>query len=173
MIKRTPLLIVILGLLLFLTACQSNGMGMKEKFAEIPVGMAYVEGNEIYFMHTETSDEKVGALLSDMMDSPVLAVPALADLPDSALANVYVFENGLEGMGPLGFQADVFDAPPGDAAYSPLRRLNLVKWQNPDQARLLKSVLDVLDLEAAGELTITRPGVVINMPFVTWQGGMR
>lgn len=173
MLKRFPLLIVIIALLLFSTACQAEGMGMAENFAEIPVGMAYAEGNEIYFMHTETSDEKVGALLSEMMDSPVLVVPALADLPDSALANVYVFENGLEGMGPLGFQADVFDAPPGDAAYSPLRRLNLVKWQNPDQASLLKSVVNVLDLEAAGELTITQPGVVINMPFVTWQGGMR
>ncbi len=173
MLKRFPLLIVIVGLLLFSAACQANGMGMQENFAEIPVGMAYAEGNEIYFMHTETSDEKVGVLLSEMMDSPVLVVPALANVPDSVLANVFVFENGLEGMGPLGFQADVFDAPPGDAAYSPLRRLNLVKWQNPDQARLLKSVADLLALEASGDLTITRPGVVINMPFVTWEGGMR
>ena len=39
----------------------------------------------------------------------VSMVPALAEVPDSALANVYVFENGIEGKGPLGFQPDVFD----------------------------------------------------------------
>ena len=70
-------------------------------------------------------------------------MPALARYARSALAEVYVFDNGLEGKGPLGFQADVFDNPPGSAGYSPLRRLNVVTWADPAQARELKSAGEV------------------------------
>jgi hypothetical protein len=103
----------------------------------------------------------------------VLEVPGLADIPDSALANVYVFDNGLKGMGPLGFQADVFDNPPNTEGYSPLRRLNIVTWADPSKARELKSVSEIADAEKAGELSVAQPGVVVNMPFVVWDGGKR
>lgn len=107
------------------------------------------------------------------MSSPVLHVPALAQVPDEVLANVYVFDNGPEGMGPLGFQADVFDNPPGTDGYSPLRRLNVVSWADPAKARMLTSVTEIFTAQEAGEVTIAQPGVVINMPFVVWDGGKR
>jgi len=31
----------------------------------------------------------------------------------------------------------------------------------------------VKETEAKGEVTIERPGVVVNMPFLTWPGGRR
>jgi hypothetical protein len=34
-------------------------------------------------------------------------------------------------------------------------------------------VAEVLEAESKGELTIEQPGVVINMPFVVWDGGKR
>ena len=157
--------------LALLAACASKGEEMPT--AALPAGMAYAEGKEIYFVHTEVSDAEIARLLTDMMSSPVLLVPALADVPDSALADVYVFENGLEGKGPLGFQADVFDNPPGSPGYSPLRRLNVVTWTDPARSRLLTSVADLQAAEKAGELSIAQPGVVINMPFVVWDGGKR
>jgi hypothetical protein len=156
---------------ILLTACApKQEMGM---VAEIPVGRAYAAGQEIFFMHTEASDPDVASLLSDMMDSPVLQVSSLADVPDGSLANVYVFTNGVEGMGPLGFAPDVFDSPPGTDGYTPLRLLNLVTWVDPAAARELTSAEDVLAAEATGEVTIEQPGVVINMPFVVWDGGER
>jgi hypothetical protein len=141
--------------------------------AELPAGRAYSEGKEIYFIHTEASDTAIAEKLTNMMKSPVFYVPALADAPDSALANVYVFSNGIKGKGPLGFQPDVFDNPPGTTGYSPLRRLNVVTWTDPTKTRELKSAADVLAAQADGELTIEQPGVVINMPFVVWDGGKR
>jgi hypothetical protein len=162
----------ILAILMFaLTACssQQNGPGM----AELPAGKAYAEGKEIYFMHTEASDPEVSEMLTNMMDSPVVHVPSLASVPEEALANVYVFTNGTEGSGPFGFQADVFDNPPGTDGYTPLRRLNVVTWAEGVNARELTSAADVLAAESAGELTIEQPGVVINMPFVVWEGGKR
>lgn len=169
--KYTQILLVFSLAVFTLSACTSQEKQMPT--AVLPAGMAYAEGKEIYFVHTETSDPEIAKLLSDMMSSPVLLVPSLADVPDSSLANVYVFENGVKGMGPLGFQPDVFDYPPGANGYSPLRRINIVKWIEPSQARLLKSAAEVLAAQTAGEVTIDLPGVVVNMPFVLWDGGKR
>lgn len=149
-----------------------TGMDMKAP-ATVPAGKAYAEGQEIYFMHTEVSDEGVAKILTNMMNSPVLIVPSLAKATDDMLANVYVFKNGLKGMGPLGFQPDVFDNPPGTDGYRPLRRLVLVTWQDEKGARELKSLAEVKAALDKGELTAEQPGVVINMPFVTWPGGKR
>ena len=41
-----------------------------------------------------------------MMKSPVIFVPSLAKMPADALAQVYVFTNGVAGKGPFGFQSD-------------------------------------------------------------------
>ena len=166
------LLLLVLGLfVLLVTACAPQGDEMPT--AALPAGKAFADGKEIYFIHTEASDEQIAELLTNMMESPVLYTPRLAGIPETALADVYVFENGLEGMGPLGFQADVFDNPPGSEGYSPLRRLNVVSWADPSQARLLTSVEEIMASEAAGEVSIQQPGVVINMPFVVWDGGKR
>lgn len=141
--------------------------------AVLPAGKAFANGKEIYFVHTETSDAGVAQLLTEMMSSPVIHVPTLADTPAEMLADVYVFDNGLEGMGPFGFQADVFDNPPDSDGYSPLRRVNVVSWVDPSKARLLTSVGEILAAKDAGEVTIAQPGVVVNMPFVVWDGGQR
>ena len=153
---------------------ETGGMAMDMKApAAVPAGKAYAEGEEIYFMHTEVSDEGVAKILTDMMNSPVLVVPSLAKASDDMLANVYVFKNGVKGMGPLGFQPDVFDNPPGTEGYRPLRRLILLTWKDEKTARELKSLAEVKAALDKGELTAEQPGVVINMPFVTWPGGMR
>lgn len=167
--NRILTLVLVLSAILAACAPAQSGPAM----AELPAGKAYADGKEIYFVHTETSDADIAALLTTMMNSPVLEVPGLVDVPDTALANVYVFDNGLTGMGPLGFQADVFDNPPGSDGYSPLRKLSVVTWVDPATARELKSAADILQAELAGEVTITQPGVVINMPFVVWDGGKR
>jgi hypothetical protein len=168
-IKFIGITLVLVIYLSMLTACQVN----RGQTASMPVGKAYAEGKEIYFTHTEASDAEIASTLTNMMKSPVLLVPSLAKMPDNALANVYVFANGLKGKGPLGFQGDVFDSPPGSAGYTPLRRLNVVTWSESGKVRELTSAADVLASEQSGEVTITQPGVVINMPFVVWDGGKR
>lgn len=168
--KKLSLLLV-LALALLVAACAPQAAEMPK--AELPAGKAWADGKEIYFVHTEASDPGVAQTLTDMMVSPVIHVPSLANVPDESLANVYVFTNGVAGDGPFGFQADVFDNPPGSDGYTPLRRLNVVTWTDESKARELTHVDDVLAAESAGELTIEQPGVVINMPFVVWDGGQR
>lgn len=164
-------LLILTLLTLAFTACAPAQSGPAK--AELPAGKAYAEGQEIFFVHTEASDPAVAEKLSKMMDSPVIYVPSLTQVPADALANVYVFTNGVEGSGPFGFQPDVFDSFPGMDGYSPLRRLNAVSWVDPAKARVLMAAADVLAAQVAGELTIEQPGIVINMPFVVWAGGQR
>ena len=168
--KWIAIMLVLVGAAVLVACAPKQKMGTT---AIMPAGMAYAEGREIYFMHTEASDPDVAQLLTEMMDSPVLHVPSLAETPDNALANVYVFTNGIKGMGPLGFAEDVFDNPPDTPGYTPLRRLVLVTWADPASARVLKSAAEVLAAAATGEVTLEEPGTVINMPFVVWDGGKR
>ncbi len=142
----------------------------------IPPVNGFSEGSDMLFLHTEASDAKIAQLLSDMMGSPVLVVPSLADAPAQMLARVYVFTNGVTGdgpMGPLGFQPDVFDKPPGDPGYRPLRTIVLVTWQAAATVRVLKSAAEVEGAVTKGEVTTEEPGVVVNMPFLTWPAGRR
>jgi len=142
----------------------------------IPPVAGFSEGQEILFLHTEASDPEIAKLLTDMMGSPVLVVPALANVPKEILARVYVFTNGPKGagaMGPLGFQPDVFESPPGFPGYTPLRSVILVTWKNQASARVLKSDAEVRERLQNGDLAMEQPGVVVNMPMVTWPGGQR
>jgi hypothetical protein len=156
-------------ILSLLAACQSTA----PNFAEIPAGKAYANGNVVYFTHTETSDKAVAELLTNMMKSPVLYVPSLAQAPDSMLSEVYVFKNGIAGSGPLKFQADVFENSPDDAGYTPLRRIVFVTWKDPAQAKELKSTADILALDTSHSVTLEKSEIVVNMPFITWKGGKR
>lgn len=139
----------------------------------LPRVRGFTEGEPVLFVHSEASDADVAGMLTQMMNSPVLHVPALAQAPSEMLATVFVFTNGVAGDGPLGFQGDVFDNPPGSEGYRPLRALAKVSWKDGAKARELRSAAEVADAESAGDLTQQRPGVVINMPLVTWPGGQR
>lgn len=149
-----------------------EGEHVAQQFAPL-VGGIYEDGS-VAFIHTETSDEGVATMLTEMMGGPeVIFVPELADLPASALATVYVFTNGLEGHGPFGFQQDIFDSIPEDEAYRPLRNVLLVVWNEGQTARELRAVAQVQAAEANGEISITEPGIVVNFPIMIWPDGSR
>lgn len=133
-----------------------------------PLALAYYAGEDVYFIHPEASDPGVAQVLTDMMGTDVISVPGLAEIPEELLGNVYVFTNGIEAMGPLGFQPDVFDSVPGDETYTPLRAVNLVTWQEGAEPVELTSAEDILSAQEAGSIVIEQPGVVVNMPILVW-----
>lgn len=155
------------------TPIQPAMSGIRHNGALLPSVRGYTDGQEIRFSHSEASDPNIAQTLTSMTNSPVLVVPELAQTQPAELANVYVFTNGIQNGGPLGFQPDVFDNPPGTPGYRPLRALNLVTWITGASPRELKSAAEVQTAQANGELKIEQPGVVINMPVVTWPGGQR
>jgi hypothetical protein len=160
------------------TAGMDGQMGGKQA-ADVqrfpPVAGLYA-GEEVFFIHTEASDAKVADMLTEMMDSPVLVVPELTQVPDEARGAVFVFTNGAEPegpAGPFGFQPDVFDSAPGDRGYSPLREVHLVTWSDGAQPRILESADEVEEAHARGDVDIDPSGVIVNMPFVQWPAGHR
>lgn len=172
LVSSRYMVISMLMLIAGLAACNGQAQTTGE-FAQIPAGLAYADGKEIYFTHTEASDEGIAQKLTDMMQSPVLYVPSLANVPQSSLAQVYVFENGVTGKGPLGFQPDVFNHPAGTEGYTPLRQIILVRWQEGVSTTLLKSEEEILLAKSSDQVTLTKTTIVVNMPFLVWDGGKR
>jgi ABC-type amino acid transport substrate-binding protein len=156
------------------TPTTTDAMGSSVKSSNLaPEVRGFYKGGEVLFIHTEASDPQVASMLTMMMGPQVVVAPSLAQAPESALASVYVFTNGVKGGGPFGFQPDVFDSVPGDQAYSPLRAVILVTWKDGVTARELRSIDEIRPAESKGELTTKRPGAVVNMPMLSWPGGHR
>jgi hypothetical protein len=138
---------------------------------DIPLLKGYENGNEIYFIATDVSDEKTAAFATNLTGFKVNYAPALAQTPDSARAQAYAFTNGVAGDGPFGFQIPVVNAKPGDEGYSPLWQVNEVTWNNNSTARELKSVQEITSAEQNGELSINNTDKVVNHPAIQWQNG--
>jgi hypothetical protein len=132
----------------------------------IPLQMAYEDGNEIYFIRTDVSDEKLAAAATNQTGFKVSYAPALAQTPKSARTQAYAFTNGIVGYGPFGFQVPVINAKPGDEGYSPLWQVNLVTWKDNTSARELRSVKDIMAAQQNGELSINNTNIVTNHPIV-------
>lgn len=165
--KKLSLILLGMLLLAVIAGCAPASEAEEMPTVALPVNKAFADGKEIYFVHLEASNENAAQQMTEMMNSPTLYVPSLAKVPVEALANVYSFKNGLDG------QVSVFDNPPNTNGYTPLRQLNVVIWADGVKARELKSVAEILSAGDAGELAIKPTGIVVNMPFVVWDGGMR
>ncbi|MFY9965402.1 MAG: hypothetical protein WAK50_06645 [Nitrososphaeraceae archaeon] len=138
---------------------------------DIPLLKGYENGNEIYFIATDVSDEKTAAFATNLTGFKVNYAPALAQTPDSARAQAYSFTNGVASDGPFGFQIPVVNAKPGDEGYSPLWQVNEVTWNDNATARELKSVQEITTAEQNGELSINDTDIVVNHPAIQWQNG--
>jgi hypothetical protein len=138
---------------------------------DIPLIKGYENGNEIFFIGTDVSDEEFAAMGTNWTGFKVNHAPLLAQAPKDARGQVYIFENGVDGNGPLGFQIPVTNAKPGDEGYSPLQQVNFVRWTDQSAAVELTSVEEVMEHESMGHLAVNQTDVVANHPAVKWNGG--
>ena len=143
----------------------------------IPLIDGYYNGTRVYFIHTETSDKSMSDMMTNMINFPTLYVPQLSSMiPEKNMTKVYVFTNGIPGLGPYGggpfmFQIDVFDSIPiQKEKYSQYRVPYLVTWNENATARVLTSEEAILQAEKNGELTIQRSEVIVNAPIIAWNG---
>jgi hypothetical protein len=137
----------------------------------LPLTRGFVNGFEVFYISTEASDKGLADHLTNFTHSRVTFAPALKNAPPQSLANIYVFQNGIKGIGPLGFQPNVADSQPGDPGYSPLWRINNVEWKQGVTPKELKSETDILSAQKNRELTISSSDAIVNCPFVYWHGG--
>lgn len=138
---------------------------------DIPMARADEKGSEIYIIATDASDRDLAGQLTNITGFKVNHALFLAQTPDSASGQAYVFRNGVEGDGLSGFQIPVINAKPGDDSYSPLLQVNFIDWNDGATVTELKSVSEVMDAEQDSQLSITNTEIIVNHPAVKWQGG--
>ena len=138
---------------------------------DIPLAKGYENGNEIFFIATDASDEKIAQQATKLLGFKVNFAPLLSQTPESALSQAYAFTNGVPGQGPFGFQIPVLSTKPGDANYSALLQVNTVTWKDNSTVKELKSVQEIMTAEKNGNLTVNKTGIVVNHPAIKWQGG--
>lgn len=138
---------------------------------DIPMMRGYENGNEIFFIATDASDNQTAVQITEQTGFEVNFAPLLAEAPENATGKAYMFENGVEGEGPQGFQLPVINARPGQEGYSPLLQINRVTWNEGAQSTELRSEQDVVAASDAGQLTINPTDIIVNHPAVQWQDG--
>lgn len=157
-----------------LSESKQSGSVLKLSNANLPLTIPLVrgiyDGKDVFYITTEASDSDVASMASKFTNFPVTFAPALAKSPDSSLAQIYIFKNGVKGTGILGFQPNVVDSIPGDSKYSPLWRVNFVEWKDQSTATVLGSDDDIQNAASQGKVTITQSKVVVNCPIVQWNG---
>jgi hypothetical protein len=137
----------------------------------LPLVRGFADGNEVFYITTEVSDEKLANYLTNLTKSRVVFTPALKYAPPQSLANIYEFTNGIKGSGPEGFQPNIADSLPGDNKYSPLWKVNLITWNNGTTPRELKSEEDIVNAVTNNEIAVKPTGIIVNCPFVQWKDG--
>jgi len=140
--------------------------------ATIPLHQGYYDGESVYFIITDASDQKHADLISENQEWKVELAPLLANAPDDALSTTYMFTNGVVGDGVHGFQGEVFTSTPSQPdMYSGLTSHVHVTWEDGALPRILASEDEILLAEKEGKLTLEPLDVVINMPQVVWPDG--
>ena len=132
----------------------------------VPVSKGYVNGNISFFIATDASVKEIVSSVTNTTNFNINYAPSLANTSESSRQQGYVFTNGIRGEGQAGFQLPVASSAPDDENYSPLFAINYVEWNDGSNARVLKSVSEVLEAQNKGEISITKTNIVINSPGV-------
>ena len=124
------------------------------------------DGRTIYYIATDATPSGPAETMG------VVSTPTSAHLiASSGAVDLFQFKNGIEGSGPLGFQAGIADAALGDSNYSPMWRINLVEWNDSKSAKILETKSDIDSFRADNLIStsIARPtnsDHIVNCPFI-------
>ena len=140
--------------------------------ATIPLHQGYYNGEDVYFIITDSSDPTHADIITANQGWKVELAPLLANAPAEALSKTYMFTNGIEGDGVHGFQGEVFTSTPAQPeVYSALTSHVHVTWNEGKQPRVLDSQEMIITAVDKGEVTLTELKVVLNMPQIVWPDG--
>ncbi|MDH3312412.1 MAG: hypothetical protein OEM28_04590 [Nitrosopumilus sp.] len=140
--------------------------------ATIPLHQGYYNGEDVYFIITDSSDPKHAEIITKNQDWQVELAPLLKNTPVEALSKTYMFTNGIEGDGVHGYQGEVFTSTPAQTdVYSALTSHVHVTWNKDVTPRVLDSDAMIMLAADNGEITLTLVNVVLNMPQIIWPEG--
>jgi hypothetical protein len=124
------------------------------------------DGRTIYYIVTDATPSAPAGMMG-VVDAPTSA----SLIANSAAVDLFQFKDGITGSGPMGFQPGVAAGAPGDANYSPMWRIFMIGWDNPENASLLETKADIDAYQKAGLISVglARPmdsDHIVNCPFI-------
>jgi hypothetical protein len=124
------------------------------------------DGRTIYYIVTDATPSGPAGMMG-VVDAPTSA----SLIANSAAVDLFQFGNGITGSGPMGFQPGIAAGAPGDANYSPMWRIFMIGWDNPENASLLETKADIDAYQKAGLISVglARPmdsDHIVNCPFI-------
>ena len=140
--------------------------------AKIPLHKGLYNGEELLYIITDTNGQKHADLISEKQKWKVELAPPLSNTPKDALANVYMFTNGIAGDGIYNYQDEVFsNTPEQTEEYSALRSVSHVEWKTGQNPEILDSEEKILEAKEDGRVEIEQTETIINMPQIKWPEG--
>ena len=120
------------------------------------------DGSTVYYIVTDAAPK----MPADMMGVPF--VEADSQIVGKGAVDLFQFTNGINGSGPMGFQAGIGAANPTDENYNPMWLIQFIEWKDPSQARVLQTLGDIATMQGSGAIEIM-PAMdgkhVVNCPF--------
>ncbi|HMK32878.1 MAG TPA: hypothetical protein VK431_04565 [Nitrosopumilaceae archaeon] len=122
------------------------------------------DGKTIYYIITSGTPEGP----ADNMK--IQNIPSLSNL-GSYSRDLYYFDNGLKSAGPFGYQEGISSAQLGDSEYSPICKVSIISWKDPQNAKILENKNDIDSEKSAGSITIQEAKVldknyILNCPII-------
>ncbi len=139
--------------------------------AKIPLHQGFFDSNPVYYIITDSNDKQTAYSISQNQKWKVELAPALSNIPNQALAYVYIFTNGINGNGTDGFQNNVFSNSAAQKDYSPIRTIINVSWNIGRTPEILDSMKKILDANMTGKVRLTSSSAIMNMPQIIWPDG--
>jgi len=124
------------------------------------------DGTTIYYIVTDATPKGPAEMMG------VVNSPTSANLiANSAAVDLYQFMDGIKGSGPLGFQPGIASAALGDENYSPMWRIFIISWNEPEKALVLETKSDIDQFQSEGQISVSlaRPmnsEHIVNSPFI-------
>ena len=124
------------------------------------------DGRTVYYIVTDATPQAPAGTMG-VVSSPVTA----GLIAHSAAVDLFQFNNGVKGSGPLGFQAGISTAALGDENYSPMWRIHLVEWHDAESAKVMETTADIDAFRDADMVTVsiarpTNSDHIVNCPFI-------
>ena len=111
------------------------------------------DGKTIYYIITAGTPEGPAQTMK------IQNIPSLSTLESSA-RDLYHFTNGLKSAGPFGYQEGISSAQPGDSTYSPICKVSIITWKDPQNAKILETKNDIDTEKLTGDITIQNASVL-------------
>ena len=140
--------------------------------ATIPMHKGIFNSSSIYYIITDSSDQELGKTITEKQGWNVELAPNIANTPEIALQQMFVFTNGVTGNGIYGYQSEVFSSTPAqESQYSPLSSLIEITWKKGQNKTVFQSTEEILEAKEGGRIEFKDTGIVINTPQIIWPDG--